>query len=57
MCSRGFLTRNPRRRDVRRRASGNWLAGLVARGIVDMPDAEEMAHTLAYDLAKKAYKL
>jgi hypothetical protein len=28
-----------------------------ARGIVDMPDAEEMAHALAYDLAKKAYKL
>ncbi len=47
----------PARHDVWRRASVNWLAGLVVRGIVDMPDAEEMAHALAYDLAKKAYKL
>jgi glucuronate isomerase len=47
----------PARHDVWRRASCNWLAGLVVRGIVDLNDAEEMAHALAYDLAKKAYKL
>lgn len=47
----------PARHDVWRRASCNWLAGLVVRGIIDRNDAEEMAHALAYDLAKKAYKL
>ncbi len=47
----------PARHDVWRRASVNWLAGLVVRGIVDLEDAAEMAHALAYDLAKKAYKL
>lgn len=47
----------PARHDVWRRASVNWLAGLVARGIVSLSDAEEMARALAYDLAKRAYKL
>jgi len=47
----------PARHDVWRRASANWLAGLVVRGIVGLDDAEEMAHEMAYGLAKKAYKL
>lgn len=47
----------PARHDVWRRASANWAAGLVVRGIIDMGDAEEMTSALAYDLAKKAYKL
>jgi len=47
----------PARHDVWRRASVNWLASLVVRGIIDMNDAEEIAHALAYDLAKRAYKL
>jgi glucuronate isomerase len=47
----------PARHDVWRRASVNWLAGLVVRGFIGMNDAEEMARALAYDLAKKAYKL
>ena len=47
----------PARHDVWRRASANWLAGLVVRGMIDMEDASEMARALAYDLAKKAYKL
>ncbi len=47
----------PARHDVWRRASCNWLAGLVVRSIVDLNDAEAMAHALAYDLAKQAYKL
>lgn len=47
----------PARHDVWRRASVNWLAGLVVRGYISARDAEEMAHALAYDLAKRAYKL
>jgi glucuronate isomerase len=47
----------PARHDLWRRASANWVAGLVVRGIVDMDDAEEMIFDLAYGLAKKAYKL
>ncbi|NDJ75567.1 MAG: glucuronate isomerase [Chloroflexi bacterium] len=45
------------RHDVWRRASANWLAGLVLRRMVDMADAAEMANELAYGLAKRAYKL
>jgi glucuronate isomerase len=45
------------RHDVWRRASADWLAGLVTQAIVDMNDATEMAHDMAYGLAKRAYKL
>lgn len=47
----------PARHDLWRRASANWLAGLVVRGIVDEADAAEIAHELAYGLAKRAYRL
>ncbi len=47
----------PSRHDVWRRASANWLAGLVTRDIVDLDDAADMMHALAYGLAKSAYKL
>lgn len=47
----------PSRHDVWRRASVNWLAGLVGRGLIDMSEAHEMAIDLSYGLAKKAYKL
>jgi glucuronate isomerase len=47
----------PARHDLWRRASVNWLAGLVVRGIVDLCDAEDMAHDMAYRLAKQAYRL
>jgi glucuronate isomerase len=47
----------PARHDVWRRASCNWIASLVVRGLVDMEDAEAMAHDAAYRLAKQAYKL
>ncbi len=47
----------PARHDVWRRASANWLAGLVVRQIVDMHDAREMIRELAIELAKRAYKL
>jgi len=46
----------PARHDLARRVDANWLAGLVARGVVDMADAEEMIHDMAYRLAKRAYK-
>jgi glucuronate isomerase len=47
----------PARHDVWRRASANWLAGLVARHIVDLPDAREMMTELATGLVKRAYNL
>jgi glucuronate isomerase len=47
----------PARHDVWRRASANWLAGLVVQGIIDEEDAAEMVIDLAYTLAKKAYRL
>lgn len=47
----------PARHDVWRRASADWLAGLVVRGIIDDSDASDMIHDMAYNLAKKAYRL
>jgi len=47
----------PARHDIWRRASANWLAGLVVRGMIDMDDAQEMIVDLAYRLAKNVYKL
>jgi glucuronate isomerase len=44
------------RHDLWRRASANWLAGLVVRGVVDVEDAREMALDTAYRLARRAYK-
>jgi glucuronate isomerase len=47
----------PARHDLWRRAATNWLASMVVRGIIDMDDADHMAHDLAYGLAKRAYHL
>ena len=47
----------PARHDVWRRASANWLAGLVVRGLIDMADANEMASEMANGLARRTYKL
>ncbi|MBH8573860.1 glucuronate isomerase [Nostocaceae cyanobacterium CENA369] len=47
----------PARHTVWRRVACNWLAGLVARGLVEEEEGYEMAGALAYDLAKVAYKL
>lgn len=47
----------PARHDVWRRACANWLAGLVARHILDMEDAHSMAYAMAYQLAKDTYRL
>ena len=47
----------PARHDLSRRVDANYLGGLVARHIVDLGDAREMARALAYGLAKETYKL
>ncbi len=47
----------PARHDVWRRASADWVAGLVARHIIDMDDAQKMMKELAVGLARRAYKL
>lgn len=46
----------PARHDLARRVDANWLAGLVARHVVDMDDAREMARALAYELARNTYR-
>lgn len=47
----------PARHDLARRVDANYLGGLVARHVIDMRDASEMARALAYDCAKRAYNL
>jgi glucuronate isomerase len=47
----------PARHDLARRVDANYLGGLVARHIISMTEASEMARAMAYDLAKRAYKL
>jgi glucuronate isomerase len=47
----------PARHDLWRRASCNWLAGLVVRHIISETEAYEMAVDCATGLAKRAYHL
>ena len=47
----------PARHDLARRVDANYLAGLVARHVIALSDAREMAQLMAYDLAKRAYRL
>lgn len=54
--TRAFLS-IPARHDVWRRASANWLAGLVVRGLIDRDEAAEMAPDLANGLARRTFKL
>lgn len=54
--TRAFLS-IPARHDVWRRASANWLAGLVVRGLIDMDDAAEMAADMANGLARRTFRL
>jgi glucuronate isomerase len=54
--TRAFLS-IPARHDVWRRASANWLAGLLVRGLIDENDAEEMVMEMAVGLARSAYNL
>ncbi|WP_027134893.1 glucuronate isomerase [Geminicoccus roseus] len=47
----------PARHDVARRVDCAFLANLVLTGRLDEDEAHELAHDLAYGLAKKAYRL
>ena len=47
----------PARHDLSRRIDANWLAGLVSQHIVSLEDARTMARALAYDLARRTYRL
>jgi glucuronate isomerase len=47
----------PARHDVARRSDCAYLATLVATGRLGERDAQEVAHDLAYRLAKEAYRL
>jgi glucuronate isomerase len=47
----------PARHELARRVDASYLGGLVARHIVSMREASEMAKAMAYDLAKRAYRL
>jgi glucuronate isomerase len=47
----------PARHDLARRVDANFLAGLVARHVLDLADARPIARALAYDLARETYKL
>lgn len=54
--TRAFLS-IPARHDVSRRVDCGFLARLVAEHRLGLDDAHEVAHDLAYRLAKKAYRL
>lgn len=54
--TRAFLS-IPARHDLARRMDSNFLAGMVARHIIEFEDAKSIGKALAYDLVKKAYKL
>jgi glucuronate isomerase len=54
--TRAFLS-IPARHDVARRIDCAYLARLVAEHRLDMDEAHEVAHDLAYGLVKKAYRL
>jgi glucuronate isomerase len=47
----------PARHDVARRVDCAYLAELVTKHLLDEDEAYEVAHDLAYGLAKRAYKL
>lgn len=46
----------PARHDLARRIDTNFLAGLVAKHMIDMDEARKMNHALAYGLSKKMYQ-
>jgi len=54
--TRAFLS-IPARHDVARRIDCAFLARLVAEHRLDLDEAHELAHDLAYGLVKKAYRL
>jgi glucuronate isomerase len=54
--TRAFLS-IPARHDLSRRVDSSFLAGLVARHILDIEEADEMIVDLAYNLARETYRL
>jgi len=52
--SRGLCS-IPARHDIWRRASANWVAGLVARHQISMEDARRIMDELAVGLSRRAY--
>jgi len=47
----------PARHDLARRIDCRYLAELVAEHVIDLDEAEQVAVDLAYNLAKKSFKL
>jgi len=47
----------PARHDLSRRVDSNFLATKVSQHIIDIEDARRISKALAYDLAKKSYRL
>ena len=47
----------PARHDLARRMDANFLGGLVARHIIDLDDARTIGRALAYELARRTYRL
>jgi glucuronate isomerase len=47
----------PARHQLWRRATADWIAGLIVRHIFDEADGMDMIRALAYDLAKEVYRL
>jgi glucuronate isomerase len=47
----------PARHDLARRVDANWLAGQVARHVVELDEARSMARSLAYELARETYNV
>jgi glucuronate isomerase len=45
------------RHDVWRRVVSNWLAGKLARGLLDEDEGFSLSHQLAYECPKRAYRL
>ncbi len=47
----------PARHDLARRVDCNFLAGLAARHVIELDEAEQVSVDLAYNLVKEAYRL
>ncbi|MBW6473752.1 MAG: glucuronate isomerase [Anaerolineaceae bacterium] len=54
--TRGFCS-IPARHDLWRRQAANWLAGLLARHVIDEEDAHQMMYELCIGLARRAYNM
>ena len=46
----------PARHDLARRMDANWIGGLVARHIIEMSDAREIARAVTVDLVRETYR-